>query len=228
MFSNLRGETIPMACSCFLEKQRNIQLEDLDYSTQGFSLKQLFRSGKSRRRKKKDEDNNLYQENVMKQEVRNTQLFKEHFRNESVKTSNQTSNISNLLKIHNSYSNHLSQPFEVVLSVNMSSNLQVETIPMACSCFFGKLWNNHKAYSVYSIQKPKSEFSFGEGNMKQRGEYNWLEKNIKRKFFREGDEIFIEEKRDINQLFVLLLKHSDLDVEAFTVRRPPNAPPTKL
>jgi hypothetical protein len=124
-----------MACSCYLEKQRNIQQEDLDYSTQGFSLKQLFRSGKSRRRKKKIEDNNLYQENVMKQEVRNTQLFKEHFRNESAKTSSQTSNIFNLLKIHNSYSNHLSHPFEVVLSVNMSSNLQGETIPMAYPAF---------------------------------------------------------------------------------------------
>jgi hypothetical protein len=133
MSSNLRGETIPMACSCFSEKQRNFQQEDLDYSTQEISLKQLFRSGKTRRSRKKDEVNNWYQINVVKQENRNTQLIKNYFRDESVLTSNQARIISNL-----SYSNHLAQPFEVVLSVIMSSNLQGETVPMAWSCFFRK------------------------------------------------------------------------------------------
>jgi hypothetical protein len=61
-----------MACSCFLEEQRNIQQEDLDYSTQKFRLKQLFRSGKIRRKKNNDENKNPYQENVMKQEIHNT------------------------------------------------------------------------------------------------------------------------------------------------------------
>jgi hypothetical protein len=48
MSINKQGETIPMVCSCFLEKPRNVQQEDLDYSTQRFCLKQLFRSGKLR------------------------------------------------------------------------------------------------------------------------------------------------------------------------------------
>jgi hypothetical protein len=73
-----------MACSCFLEKQRNIQQEVLDYSTQGFSLKQLLRSGKSRRRKRRDEISKCYQENVMKQEKHNTQLFMKQFKNEVI------------------------------------------------------------------------------------------------------------------------------------------------
>jgi hypothetical protein len=37
-----------MARNCFLENQRNIQQEFLDYSSQGSSLKQSSRSGKSR------------------------------------------------------------------------------------------------------------------------------------------------------------------------------------
>jgi hypothetical protein len=101
MSRNLRGETIFMACSCFLEKQRDIQKENLDYSTQGFSLKQIFRSGKLRRKENNDEVNNSCQENVMKPETHNTQVFTKQFRNESPKTSSQTSSISNLLKINN-------------------------------------------------------------------------------------------------------------------------------
>jgi hypothetical protein len=42
-----------------------------------------------------------------------------------------------------------------------------------------------------------------------------------RKLFKEEeDEIFIEEKKGIDQLFVLLLKHSDLNVEAFVMGKP--------
>jgi hypothetical protein len=92
---------------------------------------------------------------------------------------------------------------------------------MACFIFFGKLWNNHKVYSVYSIQKRKSKYSFGDGNIKQRGKSNWLEKNIMRKLFREEeDEIFIEEKKGINQLFPLLLNHSDVNLEALVMGKP--------
>jgi hypothetical protein len=103
----------------------------------------------------------------------------------------------------------------------MSSNLPGETVPMACSCFFGKLRNNHKVYSIYSIQKRKSKYSFGEEIIKQRGKSIWLEKNIMRKLFREEeDEIFIEEREGTNQLFVLLWKRSDLDLEAFVEGKP--------
>jgi hypothetical protein len=92
---------------------------------------------------------------------------------------------------------------------------------MACSCFFGKLRNNHKVNLVDSNQKRKSKYSFGEGNIKQRDKSNWLEKNIMRKLFKEEEnEIFIEEKRGIGQLFVLLVKRSDLNVEAFVVSKP--------
>jgi hypothetical protein len=48
---NFRGETIPMACSCFLDKSRNIQLVDSVYLIQKIRPKQLFKSGKSRRKK---------------------------------------------------------------------------------------------------------------------------------------------------------------------------------
>jgi hypothetical protein len=123
-------------------------------------------------------------------------LIKKSLRNEPIQTSGQTGNSTNLLKMYNSYSNYLAQPFEVVLSVKMSSNLRGETIPRACSCFFEKLWNNHKVNSVYSIQKCRSKYSFGEGKVRQRGKPNWLEKNIMRKLFREGEnEIFIEGKK---------------------------------
>jgi hypothetical protein len=55
--SIIRGETITMARYCFSENQWNIHQVILDYSSQGFSLKQLIRSGKSRRRKRNDEVN---------------------------------------------------------------------------------------------------------------------------------------------------------------------------
>jgi hypothetical protein len=42
MSSNLRGETIPMACSCFFRGLRNIQEEDLVHSIQNIGLKQIF------------------------------------------------------------------------------------------------------------------------------------------------------------------------------------------
>jgi hypothetical protein len=46
MAINLRDETIPMACSCFLENNRNIQKENLVHSIQNSDLKQMHRSGK--------------------------------------------------------------------------------------------------------------------------------------------------------------------------------------
>jgi hypothetical protein len=49
MSINIRGETIPMTCSCFFENSRNIQQENLVYLIRKFRLKHLFRSGKSRR-----------------------------------------------------------------------------------------------------------------------------------------------------------------------------------
>jgi hypothetical protein len=50
MSINLRGETIPMVCSCFLDKSRSIQQVDSVYLIRKFKLKHLLRSGKLRRR----------------------------------------------------------------------------------------------------------------------------------------------------------------------------------
>jgi hypothetical protein len=121
MSINLRGETIPMACSCFLKKLKNIQKEDLVYSIHKFILKKLFRSGKLRRKGNEDESRkNLCQRgNVMKQwwKSNNIQLIKkrEQSRNKfETKMSYHFSNIPILLKMNNPYSNHLAQPLEVL------------------------------------------------------------------------------------------------------------------
>jgi hypothetical protein len=46
MSSNLSGETIPMACTCFSKNLRHIQEEDLVHSIQNIGLKQIFIDGK--------------------------------------------------------------------------------------------------------------------------------------------------------------------------------------
>jgi hypothetical protein len=51
MSINLWGETIPMSCSCFLEKLWNNQQESFVHSIQKFRPKQLFKSGKLRQEK---------------------------------------------------------------------------------------------------------------------------------------------------------------------------------
>jgi hypothetical protein len=57
MSINLRGEMIPMACSCFLEKSRNIQQVNLVYSIQRLRSMQLFKNRKSRRKRKIEDEN---------------------------------------------------------------------------------------------------------------------------------------------------------------------------
>jgi hypothetical protein len=87
MSNNLRGETIPMACSCFFEISRNIQQENLVYLILKFRLKHSLRSGKLRRRevimlswldKNKDERHLKEKEGkffIGKESVGNNQLF---------------------------------------------------------------------------------------------------------------------------------------------------------
>jgi hypothetical protein len=48
MSSKLKGETIPMACSCFLESLWNNQRVNSVHSVQDLDLKQMIRSGKLR------------------------------------------------------------------------------------------------------------------------------------------------------------------------------------
>jgi hypothetical protein len=148
MSNNLQGETIPMAYSCFLKKSRNIQQENLVYSIQKFRLKQLFRSGKLRRRENEDEyKKELCQKrNVMKQLWKNNDEHlikkKEQSINEfETKMSYHFSNQPILFKMNNPYSNFLAQPLEVLLSENMSIYLRGETIPMAYSRFLD-IWND--------------------------------------------------------------------------------------
>jgi hypothetical protein len=182
-----------MACSCFLGKLPNIQQEDLVYSIQKFRLKQLFRSGKLRRRGNDDESKNLCQRgNVMKHwwKSNDTQLIRKRVqsRNEfETRMSYHFSNIPILLKMNNSYSNLLAKPFEVFLSENMPSNLRGETIPMTCSCFFGKSWNNQRENLIYSVQKCRLKHSFRSGKLRRREEIQsiWMENNTMRKEFEE-------------------------------------------
>jgi hypothetical protein len=84
---------------------------------------------------------------------------------------------------------------------------------MVCSCFFKKSRNNHEVLLVCLIQKRKSENSFGEEVTLQRREIQHLSKNNRLRADVKGNETFIEE--GFNQLFVLLWKHSDLDVDFF-------------
>jgi hypothetical protein len=69
MSINIWGETILMACSCLLEKPRNIQQVDSVYLIQKFRMKQISKSGKLRRRKiiERNSSNSNRSKNVMKQ-----------------------------------------------------------------------------------------------------------------------------------------------------------------
>jgi hypothetical protein len=143
MSINLRGETIPMACSCLLEKSRNIQQVDSVYLIQKFRQKQLFRSGKLRRKKESENEN---RNNSGRKKYAMKQLWRsndEHLAEKEeqsmkkfeTKKSYHFSNQPNFLKTNNPYSNHLALPLDVFLSENLSINLRGEMIPMACSCF---------------------------------------------------------------------------------------------
>jgi hypothetical protein len=167
MPSNLQDEKIPMAYSRFLDNGND------EHDTTNYPLSNIFRLGNEIY----DENKNNPGRNTIKQSIRKENKYFIISKNPS-KMPYHLSNQLNFLKMNNSYSDFLAQPLEVYLSENMSSNKRGETIPMVCSCFFEKLWNNHKVYSVYSIQKCRSKYSFGEGNIKRRDKSNWLEKNI--------------------------------------------------
>jgi hypothetical protein len=112
-----------MDCSCFLEKLRNIQNEDLVYSIQRLGPKQLFRSGKLRRKEEvedKNKNNSNREKNVMKQLWKSNNEHLIEKREQSVKKfetkmSYHFSNQPNLLKMNNSYSNLLVLPLDVFL-----------------------------------------------------------------------------------------------------------------
>jgi hypothetical protein len=126
--------------------------------------------------------------------------------------------------MNNSYYNPLALSLEVFLSENISINLRGETITMACSYFFEKSRNNQQEKLFYSIQKFRLKHSFRSGKLrrKEKVKFIWLDKNMKKLKFKEGENEFLvrERREEIDQLLVLVFWLSDLDVEAFVVSKP--------
>jgi hypothetical protein len=122
MSINLPGETIPMACSCFLESTRNIQKENSVHSIINSGLKQLYRSRKSLNYLSNVD---LYEENEEKLIEKKEKLIQseEILVNQSIiekqtsKRSNFETNLSyhfnnqpNILNTNDPYSNFLAPP----------------------------------------------------------------------------------------------------------------------
>jgi hypothetical protein len=187
MPNNLQGETIPMACSCFVETSRNIQQENLDYLIRKFRPEHLLRSGKSRRKKEIDEansNNSSQKKYVMKQLWRNNDehLIKE--KEQSMKKFETKMPYHfmiqpNFSKTNNPYSSFLAPSLDIFLSENMSNNLRGETIPMACSCFFETSRNIQQENLVYLTSKFRLKHFLRSGKSRRREVIMliWLDKN---------------------------------------------------
>jgi hypothetical protein len=229
MSINLRGETIPMACSCFLEKSRNIQQVDSVYSIQKLRPKQLFRSGKSRRKKEIEEENgnnSNRRKYVMKQMWKDndehlTKKNEQSMKKLEKKMPYHFNNQPNFSKTNNSYSNLLALPLDVFLSENKSINLRGETIPMACSCFVENSRNIQQENLVYLIQKFRLKHLLNSGKLRRREVVIsiWLDENMNWKDLKEKKDKFLirDERVGNDQLFGLMFWLFDLNVEAFVV-----------
>jgi hypothetical protein len=100
---------------------------------------------------------------------------------------NHYNNQPDIMKMNDSYSNFLASPFDVHLSVNMSINIRVGTIPMVCSSLLEIVWNNQEVNSVHSVQNWELKQIVRSGNLRRN----------KVLFIQEGDDLLDKVTKEI-------------------------------